>query len=93
MNPHGYGDETVSFVKTLNDSADKCPNHLVRKQLKDIAAEMKATVNTLASDITVANVRKLSELAARGWRKLQVANNTPPIGTGGKLKEPARLAA
>ena len=59
MNPHGYGDETVSFVKTLNDSADKCPNHLVRKQLKDIAAEMKATVNTLASDITFANVRRL----------------------------------
>lgn len=90
---NGYGDETVSFVKLLNDAADKTPNHLLRRQLKFIASEMKATVAALTDDITIANVRKLNELAARGWRKLQVAKNTPPIGHGGKLKEPARLAA
>lgn len=84
----------MSYLFKLNEAARLTPNHTLKRQLRECASDIRASVNMLYLDVTEENARAVSGAFARGWRLLKRAeNDTPPGGQGGALKEGARLAA
>lgn len=84
----------MSYLLQLNEAARLTPNHLLKKQLRDCASDLRRAVDALAADVTEDNGKAVVACFARGWRLLQRAKNTtPPGGRGGAKKEGARLAA